>query len=146
LGGVIQAVGKPGCTVVLATPARKRWDRVHHPSYEEVWRDVLPVTKDPDDARRRFEGELATRADYIDKYRHGFGFHPVHGIMALYPLKRLRHAGRVIVAGADDPAVPRHCGFEATSTVERALSVAEDFHGPGASVALVEYPMAVNRA
>jgi uncharacterized ferredoxin-like protein len=61
-------------------------------------------------------------------------------------MKRLRHAGQVIVAGADDPAVPRHCGFEATPTVEEALSLAEDFHGPGASVALVEYPMAVNRA
>jgi hypothetical protein len=145
LGGMIEALGKPGCTVVLATPCPFRWDAQHHPSYEEVWRDVVPETLDPDDARARFEPEFAGRADYIDKYRHEFGFHPVHGIMALYPLKRLRHAGRVIVAGADDPSVPRHCGFDAAPTVEEALVMAEDAHGADASIALVEYPMAINR-
>jgi hypothetical protein len=52
------------------------------------------------------------REEYIERYRTGFGFHPTHAIMALYPLKRLRHAGRVIVAGAEDPGVVRHAGFE----------------------------------
>jgi hypothetical protein len=145
LGGMIEALGKPGCTVVLATPCPLRWDSVHHPSYEEVWRDVVPETSDPDDARARFEPQFAARPDYIDKYRRGFGFHPVHGIMALYPLKRLRHAGRVIVAGADDESVPRHCSFDTAATVEDAISMAEDEHGRDAPIAIVDYPMAINR-
>ncbi|MDQ3940058.1 MAG: lactate racemase domain-containing protein [Actinomycetota bacterium] len=145
LGGMIQAVGKPGCTVVLATPCPERWDDLHHASYREVWERVLPETRDPDEARRVFEPEFARRDDYIEKYRRGFSFHPVHAIMALYPLKRLRHAGRVIVAGADDPSVPRHCGFETATDVETALDMAAEIHGRDAGVALVEYPPAVNR-
>lgn len=145
LGGMIEALGKPGCTVIMATPCPARWDDARHPSYREVWETVLPETRDPDDARVRFEPELARRQDYIERYRFGFGFHPVHGVMALYPLKRLRHAGRVIVAAPDDPAVPRHCGFEAAATVEDAISMAREAHGGDASVALVEYPPAFNR-
>ena len=145
LGGMIQALGKPGCTVVLATPCPERWNRTHHASYPEVWDTVLPVTRDPDAARERFEPELAGREDYIAKYRHENAFHPVHAIMALYPLKRLRHAGRVIVAGAEDPSVPRHCGFDTAPTVEAALDDARSEHGPGASIAVVDYPPAFNR-
>jgi hypothetical protein len=146
LGGMIEALGTPGCTVVMATPCPDRWDDEHHPSYREVWDRVLPATRDPWEARERYEPELASRQDLIDKYRTGFGFHPTHPIMAMYPLKRLRHAGRVIVAGAEDPAVVRHAGFEAAATVEDALAMAADAHGPNPSVALVRYPPAVSRS
>ena len=144
LGGMIQAVGRPGCTVVMATPCPNRWDEVHHPSYREAWDRVLPATRDPDEARRDFEPELAGRDDYLEKYRRGFGFHPVHAVMALYPLKRLRHAGRVIVAGAQDDAIPRHCGFDVAASVE--AGIAEATNGHGTNVVLVDNPPAVNRA
>jgi hypothetical protein len=146
LGGMIPALGKRGCTVVLATPCPDRWDEVHHASYPEVWREVLPDTKDPDEARARYEPELARREDYIDAYRRRNAFHPVHAVMALYPLKRLRHAGRVIVVGAEDETVPRHCGFDAAPSIETAIAMAEDEHGAEATIAFVDNPMAYNRS
>jgi hypothetical protein len=103
------------------------------------------LTRDPFEARERFEPEFARREDYIEHYRHGFVFHPVHAIMALYPLKRLRHAGRVIVAHAQDPSIPVHCGFESAPTVEHPLEMARDEHGEGFSIAVVDYPPAINR-
>ena len=145
LGGVIPALGRKGCTVILATPCPDRWDDVHHASYREVWETVLPETKDPDEARLEFEPQFAQRDDYIDRYRHHNSFHPVHGIMALYPLKRLRHASRVIVAGAEDPRVPRHCGFDHAPDVETAIEEAREQHGASMTVACVEYPPAFNR-
>jgi hypothetical protein len=146
LGGVVNALGKPGCSVVLATPCPERWDEVHHPSYREVWEDVLPrIGRDPDRALREYADPFAARADYLEQYRHGCGFHPVHPLMGLFPLTRLRHAARVFVAGIEDPAVARHAGFEPTSTVEEAVEQARAFHGPGAAVALVRYPSAFNR-
>jgi nickel-dependent lactate racemase len=145
LGGMVEALGKPGCTVIMATPVADRWDEVHHPSYREVWERVLPETRDPFVVRERFEPEFAARADYVDRYRWGFGFHPVHAIMALYPLKRLRHAGRVLVAGAEDPELVRHAGFEPASSVEEALRMAAETHGNHPSVAVVENPPAFNR-
>lgn len=141
LGGVIEALGKPGCTVIMATRCPERWDDVHHASYREVWDTVLPETIDPENARHEFEPAFAARRDYIEKYRNHNSFHPVHGIMALYPLKRLRHASRVIVAGADDPSIPAHLGFDSAPTVDDALAEAGD-----GSVALVEYPPAINRS
>jgi hypothetical protein len=145
LGGMIEAIGKPGCTVILATPCPDRWDDVHHPSYREVWDRVLPVTRNPYEARELFEPELSARSDYIEKYRFGYGFHPVHAVMALYPLKRLRHAGRVIVAGADDPSLPAHVGFDTADTVETALAEATGGQRD-VVVAFIRYPAAVNRA
>ncbi len=145
LGGMIEAAGKPGCTVILVNPAKWRWDSGRHASYPEVWERVLPETKDPDEARHRFEPDLSRNESYIERYRNDRAFHPVHAIMAIYPLKRLRHAGRVIVAGAEDPSVPAHIGFDSAATVEEALGMAADIHGPDPSITFVEYPQAANR-
>jgi hypothetical protein len=98
------------------------------------------VTKDPYEITERFGEEFATHSGYIDQYRNGVAFHPVHGILATHPLKRLRHAARVYVAGADDPAVPRHVGFIPARTVEEAIAQAERIHGPDASIVCVRNP------
>lgn len=141
LGGMIEALGKPGCTVILATPCIDRWDHDRHPSYKEVWDRIIPETKDPFEARQLYEHEFATREDYIERYRNGFGFHGSHGVMALYPLKRLRHAGRVIVAAPSDPSLPHHVGFDTADTVEDAIAEA----GVTSRIAVVQYPMAFSR-
>jgi hypothetical protein len=138
LGGMIDAAGKPGCTVIIAAAVRDAWDRVHHPSYPDVWEQVLPQTRDPYEISARFEGTFARHVDHVDAYRHRFAFHPIHGILATHPLKRLRRVGRVIVAGARDAHVPRHLGFEVAATVEEAVARAQALHGPGATIGVVE--------
>jgi hypothetical protein len=138
LGGMIDAAGKPGCTVVMAAAVRDAWDRVHHPSYPEVWERVLPQTRDPYEITARFEDEFARHATHIEAYRHRFAFHPIHGILATHPLRRLRRLGQVIVAGARDPHVPRYLGWEVAASVEEAVARAQAFHGPGASIGVVE--------
>jgi hypothetical protein len=140
LGGMIEGLGRPGCTVIMATPAPDRWDDVHHPSYREVWERILPRTRDPYRIMHEHADAFAARPDYIEKYRHAFAFHPVHGIMACYPLKRLQRIGRVIVAGPADPAVPRHLGFDVAASVEEALHRAEAIHGPSCSIAWIRQP------
>lgn len=122
LGGVIEAMGKPGCSVILATPCPDQWDEVHHPSYREVWDQVLSRSKDPHEIQDLFEEDFAHRADYIYKYRFCYGFHPIHGIMATYPLKRMKHAARVFVAGAQKPSLITHLGFVPIDTVESAIA------------------------
>jgi hypothetical protein len=137
---MIEAVGKPGCTVIMAAPARDAWDRVAHASYPEVWERILPETRDPYEITERYAEAFARRPDYVEAYRRRFAFHPIHGILATHPLKRLRHVGRVIVAAPVDPHVPRHLGFETAPTVEDAVARARQVHGPGAVIACVEQP------
>jgi len=141
LGGYIEALGKPGCSVIITTPCPEEWDREHHAAYPEVWDRVLPETKDPYEITERFGEEFATHGEYIDMYRNAFAFHPVHAILATHPLKRLRHAARVFVAGADDPTVPEHVGFIPTATVEDAIKEAERIHGSDCSIACVPNAM-----
>jgi len=145
LGGVIEALGKPGCSAILATPCPDEWDEVHHPSYREIWNDVLPQSRDPYEIRDRFAAEYVRKQPYVDKYRYEFGFHPMHGIMATYPLKRLEHAARIYVAHAEVPALIEHLGFIPTATVNEAIAQARAIHGEHAKVALVQYPPAFNR-
>ena len=137
LGGVIEAMGKPGCSVILATPCPDQWDEVHHPSYREVWNQVLPRSKDPHEILNLFEEDFAHRPEYIYKYRFCHGFHPIHGIMATYPLKRLKHAARIFVAGAQKPSLVTHLGFESQDSVESAIARAEAIHGRDASIVFV---------
>ena len=141
LGGYIEALGKPGCSVIITTPCPEEWDREHHAAYPEVWDRVLPETKDPYEITERYGEEFATHGEYIDMYRNAFAFHPVHAILATHPLKRLRHAARVFVAGPDDPKVPEHVGFIPTATVEDAIKEAERIHGSDCSIACVPNAM-----
>jgi hypothetical protein len=137
LGGHIEALGKPGCTVILASPCPETWDMEHHPSYKDVWDRVLPQTRDPYEIMARYGDEFTSHTGYIERYRNGVAFHPIHGLLATHPLRRMKHASRVIVAGVEDPAVPRRLGFEHAATVEDAVRMAEATHGTDCSIACV---------
>lgn len=140
LGGTVQAVGKPGCTVIMVTPCPDRWDRVHHASYPDVWENVLSRTRDPYEIERQYAPRYAQDGPLIEKYRNEFAFHPVHAILAAYPLKRLKHIGRVIVAGAEEPALVEHLGFSPAESVDEALALAAEEHGRDCRVAYIEQP------
>jgi hypothetical protein len=49
------------------------------------------------------------------------------------------------VAGAENPAVIRHLGFEPTASVEEAIRKAKAVHGKDAKVVFVRYPMLMRR-
>lgn len=140
LGGAAQAVGKPGCSVILVTPCPNRWDTVFHASYPEVWEKVLSETLDPYEIERKYAEKYATHEGYIEKYRFKGAFHPVHAILATYPLKRLNHVGRVFVAGAKDYEIVRHLRYTPTKDVEEALRLAEEVHGRDYGIAYVAQP------
>jgi hypothetical protein len=140
LGGYIEAQGKPGCSVILATPCPDQWDMEHHPAYREVWDTVLSQSRDPYEISERWIEPFAARADYIEQYRNSVAFHPVHAILATHPLKRLRHAGQVFVAGAQEPSLPEHVGFRPAANVEEAIAAAEASHGKDCSIVCVDVP------
>ncbi len=142
LGGTIQALGKKGCTVIMVTPCPNEWDSVHHPSYPHVWRNVLSKTRDPYEIEREYTDIYATHSEMIDLYRNHYAFHPIHGIFATQPLRRLNHCGKVIVACIEDPKLAHHLGFEAVGTVEEALKLAREIHGQRFSIAYAEHPVA----
>ena len=142
LGGTAQAIGKPGCSVVMATPCPDRWDRVHHPSYPLVWEQVLGHTRDPYAIQSQYAERYLSDSDLVQKYRDEFAFHPVHAILATYPLRRLNHVGQVYVAGAVEPTIVEHLGFTPTGTIDEAIKMCEAQHGADCRIAYVAPPAA----
>lgn len=140
LGGTAQALGTPGCTVIMVTPCPDQWDRVHHAAYPIVWDKVLSQTRDAYEIDRRFSAQFATDKALIEKYRHEYAFHPIHAILATHPLKRMQHIGQVYVAGAESPAVVEHLGFKPAASVEDAVALAEQRHGSTCRIAYVAQP------
>ena len=138
MAGMVQALGKPSCSVIMVTPCPNQWDRVHHASYPDVWENVLSRTLDPYEIEARYAEEYANHKQYIEKYRWEYAFHPVHAILATYPLNRLQHIGRVFVAGAKDPDVAGHLGFTPAKNVDEALRMVEEMEGKDCSLAYVE--------
>lgn len=145
LGGMTEALGKPGCSVIMATPCPDRWDDIHHPSHREIWNRILSDTLDPDEAMEKYGDEFATRSDYIAKYRYKYAFHPIHGLLMLHPLKRLKHAKNIFIAGIRNPEIAHHLGFIPTKTVEDTIKKAFEIHGKDALIACIQYPMMINR-
>lgn len=141
LAGTVQALGRPGCSLIMVTPCPKRWDTIHHPSYPDVWENVLSKTLDPCEIQTKYAEQYATHPGYIEKYRKEFAFHPVHAIMATYPLRRLNHIDRVFVAGPKDFDIVRHLGFTPAKDVGEALRLAGEAHGKDFRLAYVEQPV-----
>ena len=145
-GGVIEAMGKPGCTAILVSPCKNQWNHIHHPTHREIWEKILPTHRDPYEIVDLFEDDFTHRPEYIYKYRYCYGFHPMHGLMTTYPLKRLRYASNIIVAGTENPSeIHRVLGFETAKTIETAVEKAKEYQGKDASIVFVNYPMLVCR-
>ncbi len=131
--------GKPlmaeGGTLILSNPCHKRFHPVFHPSYERFFEEVLPRTTDPAEMHERFEQAYAEDADFKRLYRNEHAYHGVHPFFAWYwGSHAMKHAGRIIVAGATDPAVVQVMGMEAAASVEEALAMARESHGKAMSL------------
>jgi hypothetical protein len=144
-GGIIEGMGKPGCTVILSTPAKEEWDLPTFGPYKEFFEEILPKNRDPYRILDRYSDEFANHPEYIHNYRFRFSHHPILPVFASFPLKRLKHAGRVFVAGAENKEMIKRLGFETFDSVESAIMAAQEVHGSGASIGFTRYPVTTNR-
>jgi hypothetical protein len=145
LGGVIEGTGTPGCTVILSTPAREDWDLPKFGPYKKLFDEVLPACRDPYAILDQYADEYANHQAFIHNYRFGHSHHPALAIFATFPLRRLNYAGRVFIAGAENPAMVRRLGMTPFPSVEKAVAAAREIHGRDAAVAFTSYPVMPNR-
>ncbi len=145
LGGVIEGMGKPGCTVILSTPAKEDWDLPTFGPYKKMFDEVLPSCRDPYAILEKYANEYANHREFIHNYRFRFAHHPALAIFATFPLRRLDYAGRVFIAGAENPEMIKRLGMTPFPNVERAVAVAREIHGKDAVVAFTQYPVLPNR-
>jgi hypothetical protein len=118
---------KKGGTIILLHPCSDKFDAEQHPAYVEFFHKLLPQTRDAMELHKRFEKQFSEHPAYIQMYRTGRAYHPVHPFYMWYWGENGRqHRGRVIVVGADNEYVPGILGYETAATMNDALRMAAE--------------------
>ena len=132
---------REGGTIIVAHPCYDDFDAEHHPSYIEFFNRVLPQTRDSAEMAHKWEEEFAHNPNYIEMYSNGNAYHGVHPFYMWYWAENGQaHVGRVIVVGAENDHVPERLGWETADSVQQALEMAEDDHGPEPDVSMLHHP------
>jgi hypothetical protein len=137
--------GKPvlrkGGVLILTHPCYDTFDPVQHPSYIEFFNRLLPETRDATVLRHKYEEEFAKNPSYIEMYRRGNAYHGAHPFFMWYWGENGRqHAGKVIVAGAENAHVPARLGWERAESVSEAIAMAKSYVGPSPSITMMHHP------
>ena len=132
---------KKGGTIIVTHPCYDLFDPDHHPSYIEFFNRCLPETRDADELQARWEEEFAHNPNYVEMYRRGNAYHGVHPFYMWYWAENgQKHVGRVIVVGAENDHVPERLGWLTAATMDEALDMAREFHGPSPEITLMHHP------
>jgi hypothetical protein len=127
---------KKGGTVIALHPATDKFDPEQHAPYVEFFHELLPKSRDAMTLHKEHEKKFAQNAGYIQMYRTGKGYHPVHPFYMWYWGENGRqHIGRVIIVGADNTWVPKVLGYETARTMEEALRMARETAPPDPEIA-----------
>ncbi|MHC5108758.1 MAG: NPN-dependent hydroxyacid isomerase, LarAH14/15/16 family [Planctomycetota bacterium] len=132
---------KKGGVVVMTHPMENKFHMVHHPSYYDFFREVLPDTRDPHEIGRKYEKKYAENERYIDLYRNSYAYHGVHPFYMWYwGAHGQAHCGKVIAVAPASSLVARRLGYDVAPNFKTALGMAHDFAGQGASVCYFHCP------
>lgn len=98
------------------------------PACREVY-DLLQEVGEPS-KMTQFEEEVASRSEYVHKYRHAFAYHPFHAFSMVYMGGlAVKHSSAVFIVGAKEPAYAECMGCIPAPTFAVALRQAEHYVG-----------------
>ena len=114
--------------------------KVHHPSYIDLWNEVLTETNDIREIHQRYEEKYAYDPWYRTLYRNSYAYHGAHPFTVLYwAAHALDHLGDVILVGGDAGSCAR-MGLRRADSIAEALEMAKDTVGPSPSTTYMHIP------
>jgi hypothetical protein len=132
---------KKGGTIIVTHPCYDEFDPEHHPSYIEFFNRCLVETRDSKRLAHHWEEEFANNPNYVEMFRRGNAYHGVHPFYMWYWAENgQHHVGDVIVVGAENDHVPARLGWRTARTMDEALDMARDNHGPSPEITLMHHP------
>ncbi len=132
---------RKGGVMIIDHPLTDEFQLVHHPSYYDFYRDLLPQTRDPKELEHRFEKSYAENSRYIDLYRHSYAYHGVHPFYMWYwGAHGIAHLGKVIVVNPKSHEAARRIGFDMAPSMNAAIGMAKDYVGRDASICYFHCP------
>lgn len=122
---------RKGGVVIMTTPGNGNFDERYRPSDREVLGHYAHVGRNVDDLFDQYSEEFLTREDLLYKYRHCYGFHPIHPFWILASTQYVfDHASKVIYAGAKESEMSRQLGITVVPDLQAAWQMAVAETGP----------------
>ncbi len=118
------------CVVICSSTCNGYFHDEEFPAYREVYemfqRDYHNVLPD----LNQFGEYLATKQDYIDKYRYAYAYHPFHAfsMISCGHIAEM-NTSAIYIVGAEQPGYARGMGMKTRATFEEALQDARKFVG-----------------
>jgi len=130
-----------GGVMIIDYPLETKFHMIHHPSYYDFFRDLVPQSRDPKELERRFEKSYAENERYIDLYRNSYAYHGVHPFYMWYwGAHGMAHLGKVIVVAPRDHNAAKLLGFEIAHSMDAAIGLARDLCGATARMCYFHCP------
>ncbi len=132
---------KKGGTLIITHPCTDKFDHEQHAPYIDFVHRLLPETRDAVELHRRYEQKFASDPAFIQMFRTGHAYHPVHPFFMWYWGENGRqHLGRVIVVGADNEYIPKLLGYETAPSMDEALYRARNGEARTLDITLLHVP------
>jgi hypothetical protein len=128
-------VMRENCVVIASSICNGYFHDEEFTGYREVYNlfqhdynNILPDLE-------KFGEYLATKQDYIDQYRFGYGYHPYHAfsMISCGHIAEMNCAA-VYIVGAYEPGYARSMGMKTRRTFAEALKDAERYTGPNPKI------------
>ena len=140
--------GKPlvreGGALILAHPLEYRFHEGHHPSYIELFDEVLPHTTDMQTLYEQYEPKFAKNPKYIQMYREQYAYHGAHALYMWYwGVHGRNHLGKVIVLKPQDRRAVEaasRMGYDTADSMEEAVEKATSAVGTDPSITNLHWP------
>jgi hypothetical protein len=126
---------KDNCVVICSSICNGYFHDEEFPSFREVYdlfqkdyHNTLPELE-------KFGEYIATKKEYIDKYRYNFGFHPYHpfAMISCGHIAEM-HCAAIYIVGAYEPGFARSMGMKTRATFEEALKDAKKYTGENPNI------------
>lgn len=125
-------VMKDNCVVIVSSICNGYFHDEEFPSFREIYdlfqKDYHNTLPDIE----KYGEYIATKQEYIDKYRYNYGFHPYHpfAMISMGHIAEMNTAA-IYIVGAYEPGYARAMGMKTRATFEEALADAmKKYVGP----------------
>jgi len=115
--------------IIGLNPSNGDYDEATYASTREVL-DLYDKVSDISDLSQ-FQSAVATNEAYLEQYRNGHAYHPIHPFWLMYSCDyMLSRASQVILAGTQNPGLFRRLGISPARDFEQAWQHATRIVGP----------------
>src|ERR687897_3234271 len=99
---------REGGVLIGTHPMPEDFNKLHHPSYIDLWNEAFPETHDIREISERYEKRYAYDPWYRTLYRNSYAYHGAHPFTVLYwAAHALDHLGDAILVGGNPETTKR---------------------------------------